>query len=142
MSRNSKSGLKDRFEGKSCTVVHCKNALKSFHEALQSVHPSKRKNYTDSMILQIQRLADKGRLSKEFFPAEGNLPKKKGQAATKKFNALKRKPIRGYCWKSETHENTYFISHYIKKDFDKLAQEDTDKVGNNWRRIEENGHEC
>ena len=62
--------------------------------------------------------------------------------ARKKFRALKRIPIRGYCWLSETHKNTYFISHYVAKKKNKLDQSDTDKVQANWRRIEVDGDDC
>ncbi len=95
------------------------------------------------MILQIQRLADGERMSKENFPQEGELPKSKNNPnKTKKFNALKRIPIRGYCWLSEKHHDTYFISHYIYKDYDKLKERDTEIVGRNWKRIEVDGDEC
>jgi len=86
--------------------------------------------------MQIQRLADGSRMSKENFPQEGELPKLAGQQKSKKFNALKRIPIRGYCWLSEKHPNTYFISHYVFKDYDKLKEKDTKKVRDNWNRIE------
>jgi hypothetical protein len=93
------------------------------------------------MIQQIERLADGQRMSKENFPQEGNLPKRKGQQRAKKFNALKRIPIRGYCWLSDRCKNTYFISHYVYKDYDDLKDSDTKRVGANWRRIEEDGDE-
>ncbi len=32
---------------------------------------------------------------------------------------------------------TYYISHYIYKDFDELQASDTDKVCNNWKRMSE-----
>jgi hypothetical protein len=50
--------------------------------------------------------------------------------------ALKRKPVRGYCWKSKKYPNTWFISHYVHKKQDKLDSSDTHKVANNWHRIE------
>lgn len=37
---------------------------------------------------------------------------------------------------------TYFISHYIYKDFDKLDDSDTTRVRNNWERIERGCDEC
>ncbi|NOX67160.1 MAG: hypothetical protein GXO85_15520 [Chlorobi bacterium] len=75
-------------------------------------------------------------MSKENFPQEGDLPKRVGQQAAKKFNALKRLPVRGYCWFSEMYPNTYFISHYVYKNYAKLKSKDTAKVGDNWGRIE------
>lgn len=81
-------------------------------------------------------------MSKENFPQEGVLPKQKNQSIAKKFNALKRIPIRGYCWLSGIHSNTYFISHYVYKNYDKLKEKDTAIVGKNWIRIEVNSYEC
>ncbi|CAM6791401.1 hypothetical protein CIFRMM088M_05470 [Citrobacter freundii] len=37
---------------------------------------------------------------------------------------------------------TYFISHYIYKDFDDLSDSDTQKVRNNWERIERGLDDC
>jgi len=142
IDKDSSDDLKDEFTGDSYRIVHCKNAIKSFDKALDSVNAQKKKKFKRAMIQQIQRLADKGKLSQENFPSEAALPNVKGQSGTKTFNAFKRKPVRGYCWLSQKHRNTYFISHYINKDFDKLDPTDTEKVHNNWRRIEVNGDEC
>jgi len=133
---------KDGYKGSKFTVIHCEEALKSYVAALSSVDARKRKSFTRGITQQIERLADGHRMSRENFPQEGDLPKRKGQQRAKKFNALKRIPIRGYCWLSDRHENTYFISHYVYKDYDDLREGDTNKVGANWRRIEENGDEC
>jgi hypothetical protein len=132
---------KDSYKGARFTLVHCEGALKSYEDALGSVDARKRKSFTRGIIQQIKRLADGHRMSKENFPQEGALPKSKGQQKAKKFNALKRIPIRGYCWLSERHKDTYFISHYVYKNYDDLKEGDTTRVGNNWRRIEENGDE-
>lgn len=133
--------LKDSYKGSKFTVIHCEGALESYLTALNSVDARKRKSFTRGIIQQVQRLADGQRMSRENFPQEGDLPKRKGQQKVRKFNALKRIPVRGYCWLSERHENTYFISHYVYKDYDNLRESDTNKVGANWRRIEENGDE-
>lgn len=132
---------KDSYKGSKFTVIQCEGALRSYLEALNSVDARKRKSFMRGIIQQIQRLADGQRMSRENFPQEGDLPKRKGQQKARKFNALKRMPVRGYCWLSERHENTYFISHYVYKDYDNLRESDTNKVGANWRRIEENGDE-
>ncbi len=132
---------KDRYEGSKFTVMHSNGALDSYIEALNHVNAKNRKAFTRGMIQQISRLAEGHRMSKANFPQEGGLPKRKGQHRAKKFNALKRIPIRGYCWLSEKHKNTYFISHYVFKNYDDLKESDTNRVGNNWRRIEENGDE-
>ena len=134
--------LKNSFNGKRFKVIHCKWAVDSFEKALVHVDSKKNKSFRRGLVLQIQRLADGERMSKENFPQEGNLPKTKGQSKAKKFNALKRIPIRGYCWLSDKHPNTYFISHYVYKDFGKLKEKDTSIVGKNWTRIEVNGDEC
>jgi len=128
--------LKDSYQGSKYTVTHCKGALKSFEKALQSVEARKRAKFIRLIELQIQRLADGEPMSKDNFPPEGDLPKKTGQHHTNKFHALKRIPIRGYCWLSEKVGNTYYISHYINKDQDGLDTNDTTKVGNNWKKIE------
>jgi hypothetical protein len=136
------TALKDRYTGEKFTVVHCEGAKDSFDEAMNSVEKRKHKSFTRGVIQQIERLAKGQRMSKENFPQEGDLPKRVGQAKAKKFNALKRIPLRGYCWLSETKPHTYFISHYIYKDQKKLKSADTERVGANWRRIEEQGDEC
>jgi len=133
---------KSSYKGSKFTIVHCKGALDSYIEALNSVNANRHKSFTRGIIQQINRLADGHRMTKANFPQEGDLPKKKGQKKAKKFNALKRIPIRGYCWLSEKHKDTYFISHYVFKDYDKLKDSDTSQVGSNWRRIEEKDDEC
>jgi hypothetical protein len=125
--------------GKKFRVVHCLGAADSFKSAILKVKGTKSSKFTNIMIHQIDRLADGHKMTKENFPKEGKLPSKGGNS--KNFNALKKIPIRGYCWLSDRYPNTYFISHYIYKDFDKLSDTDTKRVCNNWKRIEENGHE-
>lgn len=131
----------DRYDGTKFSIVHCKGALDSYSEALSHVNRNKHKSFTNGIIFQINRLVNGLPMSRENFPKEGDLPKRKGQDKVKKFNALKKIPIRGYCWLSECHQNTYFISHYVYKNYDDLKEKDTNKVGSNWRRIEENGDE-
>ena len=132
----------NKYTGEKFTIIHCKGALDSYLEALGHVNRNKHKSFTNAIIHQINRLANGHRMSKENFPQEGSLPNKKGQQKRKKFNALKRIPIRGYCWLSECKNNTYFISHYVFKDYNKLQETDTKKVATNWHRIEESGDEC
>lgn len=91
----SSEKLKDRYKGVKFTVIHCDGALESYMEALDSVDARKRKSFTRGVMQQIERLAGGHRMSKENFPQEGALPKRKGQQKAKKFNALKRIPIRG-----------------------------------------------
>ncbi len=133
--------LKERYVGQRFTVVHCLGAIESYQVALSRVLSGKSRSLTPAMVAQIKRLADGHRMSRENFPKEGELPRRKGQQSPKFFYAFKKIPIRAYCWLSDSHKNTYFISHYIYKDFDSLDPSDTGRVGNNWRRIEENGDE-
>ena len=132
--------LKVSYKGVQFAIVHCEGALDSYLQAVERLTKNKRISQTNALISQISRLANGERLSKEHFPQEGNLPKRPGQP-TKKFWALKKKPLRGYCWLSDAHPKTYFISHYVYKDWDKLSESDTNTVGLNWQRIEEAGHE-
>lgn len=113
--------------------MHCEGAIESFEKAICSVNPSqKRSTMAMWMVRQIEQLANKGRLSNQHYPQEGNLPGKGG-----KFRAFKKIPIRGYCWHSKKYPHTVFISHYIYKAKDKLDKQDTDRVIANWREIEE-----
>ncbi|MFT4929422.1 MAG: hypothetical protein ACI8WB_005555 [Phenylobacterium sp.] len=134
--------LEQNFQGDRFRITHCKGALVSFEEAISHLETNKRQSFKRAMVRQIQRLADGHRMSKENFPQEGELPKKLGQRKAKKFNALKKIPVRGYCWLSEICANTYFISHYVYKNYDKLKPRDTTRVGDNWVRIEVNHNEC
>lgn len=128
------------FEGRTLRIVHCKGALDSFYSALASLKRSQRASKILRMKTQVEKLADTGMLSREHYPEEGNLPSSAGKSR-RKFKALKRIPIRGYCWHSDRHPNTVFISHYISKDYQKLKRKEAQKVGNNWKRIEEDGDE-
>lgn len=133
--------IEEIYIGQKFTVVHCLGAIESFEKALGHVKAKEAKTFRRSIPQQIKRLADGHRLSKENFPQEGDLPKKAGRTNAKKFSALKRKPLRGYCWMSEVNQNVYYISHYVFKNYDKLKESDTAIVGANWRRIEEDGDE-
>lgn len=134
-------GMKHVYEGKASRVVHCKGALESLAEALARVTSKKGGSLVRVLIIQIQRLISGERMSKENFPQEGVLPKAVGQSKEKHFHAFKKIPIRAYCWSSVKHPNTWFISHYIYKDKDKLDSKDEATVGKNWNRIEVDGHE-
>jgi len=134
------SELQERHVGRKFTVRHCEGAIDSFAKAVSGVPKGQRDKYQRWMLLQIKRLADGERISNDSFPWEGELPGLAGRPK-KKFRALKKIPVRGYCWKSERHENVYYISHYIHKKKNSLDSNDTTKVGNNWTRIEVDGNE-
>ena len=129
--------LDNEYKGKRFRVVHCNGAMESFEKAKKHLSRQKAKSFSRGMAHQIQRLADGHKMTKENFPPEGDLPP---QAGKKRFYALKRIPIRGYCWLSSNYPNTYFLSHYVYKDYQKLADKDINKVCENWVRIEENGN--
>ncbi|WP_339389043.1 hypothetical protein [Vibrio caribbeanicus] len=136
---DTKRLLLDKFKDRKFSASHCRKAVDSFYDSLVKVPKSKGKSLERQMVIQLQRLARGDRMSSESFAPEGMLPK---ASKHKKFYALKRLPIRGYCWQSTNVKSTYFVSHYISKDFQKLREKDTTKVHKNWYRIEEYGHEC
>jgi len=119
------------YKGSKFHIIHCEGAVESFNHAIAKHPKNRRIQYKAQMTAIIKRLGDGGRMSNENFPQEGELPDKSH------FRALKKIPIRAYIWLSKNISNTYYISHYIYKDFDKLKKSDIDKVCNNWRKIEE-----
>lgn len=133
--------IKDEFQGAKYRVVHCLGALESFHQSLIHVETHKGKALKRGMVQQIQRLADGHRMSRENFPREGSLPKRNDGTHVGYFFAFKRLPVRGYCWQSDSYPNTWFISHYVYKDYQKLKNRDEAKVAENWTRIEVDGNE-
>lgn len=133
--------MEKSFQGECYKIVHCKGALESLSEALKSVTPTKKqKSMMISLRLQLERLASGKRTAELSVRKEGVLPSLNGKPS-KHFWAIKKIPLRGYYWESEVYEMTYYISHYIYKDFDKLDETDTQKVRNNWERIERGGDE-
>jgi len=130
------------YKGECHTVVHCAGALKTLKIAIKSVTPAKRQvSMMASLQVQIERLSSGKRSADLSVRKEGSLPSYNGKPA-KNFWAIKRIPIRGYYWESERMFMTYFISHYIYKDFDDLHDSDVTKVCNNWDRIERGQHDC
>lgn len=128
--------IQHSFKGECYTVTHCNGALKTLTEAILSVTPvNKQKTMTVKLRLQIERLASGKRTADLSVRKEGVLPSNNGKPS-KNFWAIKKIPIRGYYWESDRVSMTYFISHYIYKDFDDLSDSDTQKVRNNWERIE------
>jgi len=127
-------------QGSKFKIVHCKGAFDSFETALEDFPQNKRLSLKRWLFVQIERLGDGVRMSCETFPKEGELPKSQGRS-NGNFFALKKIPIRGYCWRSITQHNTWFISHYIVKKKNKLSSKDTALVCSNWSRIEEQGDE-
>lgn len=120
------------YQGKSYKVVHCDGAKESFlNELNKHVPKNKHNNYKARMRRLRERLADGQRMSNENFPKEGKLPD------GSHFRALKKIPLRAYIWLSKKSPKTFYISHYIYKNFDDLKDKDVNKVCSNWRNIEE-----
>lgn len=130
----------EEIQGTLIRVIHCQEAWSSFTESLESLPASRRDSVKYQMDMLVKRLADGQRLSRDSFPPEGPLPSYQGKPA-KQFYAFKKIPIRAYGWYSEKYDKTFFISHYIFKNKDKLSKSDTTKVQRNWTRIEVNGDE-
>lgn len=129
------------YAGECYKVIHCDGALKSLKETLKSVTPTnKQRRMLISLQLQIERLASGKRSSDLTIRKEGLLPSYEGKPA-KHFWAIKKIPVRGYFWESERHYMTYYISHYIYKDFDRLDDSDVQRIRNNWVRIERDFYE-
>ncbi|WP_062267059.1 hypothetical protein [Endozoicomonas arenosclerae] len=118
------------YHGSRYKILHCKGAKESFDEALKK-HKSMRTRYKARMRSLIERLGKGEPLSSSSFPREGSLPD------GSRFRALKKIPIRAYLWLSKKHPDTYYISHYIYKDFQKLKDSDTRRVCDNWEIIEQ-----
>lgn len=130
------------FRGDCFTVIHCTGAIDSLGNCLKSVTPAKKqKSMLINLQLQIERLASGKRSPELSTRKEGLLPSFEGKPK-KNFWAIKKIPIRGYYWESERIGMTYFISHYIYKDFDDLHDSDIRKVCNNWMRIERGLDDC
>lgn len=126
----------DDYEGTRYKVIHCEGAKESFLDELAKHVPSNlHPNYKARMRGLRRRLADGHRMSKENFPKEGKLPD------GTHFRALKKIPLRAYIWQSNKHAGTFFISHYVFKNYDKLKQSDIKKVCDNWTKYEESNHE-
>ncbi|KAB8132771.1 hypothetical protein FNH10_16330 [Raoultella ornithinolytica] len=134
--------IPESYKGEAFEVKHCGGALKSLAQAIKSVTPTnKRKSMLINLKLQIERLASGKRSADLSVKMEGLLPSYKGKPS-KNFWAIKKMPLRAYYWDSERTPMTYFISHYIYKNFDKLDDADTQKICNNWTRVEVKCHEC
>ena len=128
--------VQSTYKGECHTVVHCSGAMKSLAIAIKSVSPTKKQRaMMISLQLQIERLSSGKRAPDLSVRKEGLLPSYDGKPG-KSFWAIKKIPIRGYFWESERVYMTYFVSHYIYKDFDELHDSDVQKVCNNWDRIE------
>ena len=104
----------------------------SLREALDSIQAVKRGNCLARLTARRQQLADTGRLrSPDYWNTEGELPN------GKHFYAIKVDRLRAYGWFSNRHRGVFYISHFTFKRRQKLAQQDTNRLIQNWRTIEE-----
>ena len=127
MDRNEQEINCEDIVGLRFTVKFCDGAQRSLEKSVQRVAPTqKRKKIIASTKALLVRLSNGQRLAADSLVAEGKLPDGKS------FKALKKLPLRCYFWYSNSHKNVMFVSHYVYKDYKKLAQKDTDKVCDNW----------
>ena len=119
------------YTGTKFKIIHCDDANKSLNEALKRVPQHTKRVQQAKFERLIARLGDGKRMPDATFPTEAELPDKS------KFKAIKKLPLRAYLWLSKKYRNTYFISHYIYKDKQKLSPKDTAIVIKNWRIKEE-----
>lgn len=123
--------MKD-YKGKKYQIVHCEGANESFTaELCKHVPRNKHECYKARMVAIIRRLGDGHPMSNENFPKEGVLPDESH------FRALKKIPLRAYVWLSKKTPETYYVSHYVYKNYDKLKDSDVKRVCDNWRAKEE-----
>ncbi|MFH6895118.1 hypothetical protein ACHCAL_13815 [Providencia huaxiensis] len=129
-STNQNGKLLKTYNGEKFVVTHCDGAIDTFLESLKSLKDKEAKVMEMKVVLQLKRLADGKAMAKESFVSEGTLPN------GKKFYAIKRVPVRGYLWLSSKLRCTYYVSHYIYKNHQKLKDKDKDMIHSNWRKIE------
>ncbi|WP_155999749.1 hypothetical protein [Thioalkalivibrio sulfidiphilus] len=104
----------------------------SLKDALASITAGKRDGCLARLAARREQLADTGRLrSPDYWNTEGKLPN------GKHFYAIKVDKLRAYGWFSSRFPGVFYISHFAFKKGQKLAQQDTNRVIQNWRRIEE-----
>lgn len=127
--------------GTKLKIVFCDGAMESFNKELLRVPKAKRLKIQATMRAQFKRLADGHLFSRDTLRKEGPLPRTVGSSSPRNFYALKKIPMRAYCWKSDKHAGTWFVSHFKYKDQTKLNSKDTAIVSSNWRRIEELDHD-
>ena len=129
--------IEDEYIGRKYRVVHCVGAKASLKQALISLTKSRRRSMQDRLAAFFKRFADGECLSRDSFPPEGDLPTSSGGVSNGKFYAFKKIPLRAYGWHSKSKPDVFYISHYIYKDFDDLSAADIDRVGKNWKALEE-----
>ncbi|MCG5497785.1 hypothetical protein [Ectothiorhodospira variabilis] len=132
----------EEYQGAKLTIRYCEQPPPgsgaeawmppSLQEALDSIQAGKHARWLAGFAARRKQLANTGRLrSPDYWNTEGDLPNGKN------FYAIKVGKIRAYGWYSNRHGGVFYISHFAFKKGQKLAQKDTHRVIQNWRKIEE-----
>lgn len=112
-------------------IRDCEGAEDSLREALKRVKPDRQTKALAATKALRDQLSQHGSLrSPDKWNKEGDLPD------GKKFYALKTTKaysLRGYGFFAGKGE--FWISHWVYKDFQKLKQQDIDRVHENWRKV-------
>jgi hypothetical protein len=104
----------------------------SLQDALASIPAGKHPGCLARLAARREQLANTGRLrSPDYWNTEGELPN------GKRFYAIKVGKLRAYGWFSSRFNGVFYISHFAFKKGQKLARQDTKRVIQNWRLIEE-----
>ncbi len=103
----------------------------SWHQTTQGLSAQKRKRSWASILVKQKMFVDGKQLkAPDHFNTEGILPD------DKHFYAIKAGKVRAYGWFSTRMKGVFFVSHFVLKDGEKLAPQDTTHVIRNWRSIE------
>jgi hypothetical protein len=113
--------------GQRFTIKFCDGAQRSLEEAIQRVAPvQRRKTIIASILALLVRISNGQKLGGDSIVQEGKLPD------GKTFKALRKFPLRCYFWHSSMYRNVIFVSHFVYKDYKKLAKKDIESVSENW----------
>jgi hypothetical protein len=113
--------------GERFTIKFCDGAQSSLEQALQRVAPTqKRKKTIASILALLVRISNGQKIAADSIAQEGKLPN------GKLFKALKKLPLRCYFWYSSTYKGVIFVSHFVYKDYKKLAKTDIERISKNW----------
>lgn len=127
MEKNLLDLFRAEIKGSMLTIHHCEGAVDSLINCLTKFTVSKQRSLLNSLHIQMMKIANGHRLSKETFAPEGIL------SSGNKYYAFKKIPIRGYCFYSKHSNKCIYVSHYLYKDYDKLKSSTTKKVESNFK---------
>lgn len=131
------------YRGKRLTIRYCEQPgpgdrahtwmPESLREALTHIDSRKHDSFKARFVALSRYFADEAPLRvPDRWNTEGELPD------GKHFYAIKADRIRAYGWFSSQEPGVFYISHFAFKKGAKLAEEDTNRVRRNWRKIEKN----